>query len=180
MLSICLTLLQNSEDEPIFEEFYNKYNKLVYYIARSHLNNHQLAEETVQETFIRFAKIFHNIKPSYYDDNIEGLVKTIARNVSIDFYRKRERIQKNVVDADLTDFYSLSDDDFEICNQVILKQAIDDLPEEIKSVFYLKYVYGYSGAEIAELLSISESLVRKRCMIGRQMVKKIIESDSND
>ncbi len=177
MLSLCLALLENQEDEPLFEEFYSKYNKLVFYIAKDKLNDHQLAEDCVQEVFCNFARNFHNIKEDLYDNKIEGLIRVVARNMAIDIYRKNRKHIANVVDADLSDFFSLSEEEFDVCDQLVLKQAIDNLPEEIKTVFYLKYVFNYSGTEIAAYLNISESLVRKRCMLGRQMAKKFIESE---
>ncbi len=164
----------------MFEDFYNKYNGLVYYIAKEKLKDHQLAEDCVQEVFVNFAKNFHNIKKNFNDNRTGSLVKIVSTNMAIDIYRKNKKHLINVVDADLSEFYSLSDDDFDMCDQVALKEAVNSLPEEIKSVFYLKYVCNYSGIEISQMLGISESLVRKRCMLGRQMAKNYIESENNE
>ncbi len=178
MLTLCLALLENPDDEPLFTDFYNKYQKIVYYVAKDKLNEHQLAEDCAQEVFFNFAKNFHNIKERFNDNEIEGLVRIVARNMAIDIYRKNKKHYINVVDADLSEFFSITDDsDLDTCDQVLLKQAIDSLPEEIRDVFYLKYVYNYSGTEISQLLGISEPLVRKRCMLGRQMARKYIESE---
>ncbi len=180
MLPICLALLQDADDEPLFEQFYHEYNKIVYTIAVSNLNNHHLAEECVQEVFMNFAKIFHTIKKSSDEKRVEALLKISAKNMSVDVFRKNKRHIINVVDADLNDFYNISEKEFDVCEHIILKQAIDSLPEEIKDIFFLKYLYNYSGAEIAQMLGITESLVRKRCMLGRQLAKKYIESENNE
>ncbi len=175
MLSMCFAMLQNAEDEPLFEEFYNKYNKLVYYIARDNLHTHEAAEDCVQEIFMTIAKNFHNIKGFLYDNRIEGFVRVVARNVSVDNYRRNKKHILNVVEPDISDFYNISDEYFDVCDQMDLKEAIDNLPEEIKCIFYLKYICGYSGAEISQMLGIGESLIRKRCMIGRNLAKEFIE-----
>ncbi len=180
MLSLCLAMIQDKEDEPLFEAFYNQYNKYVYYIAKESLKDHQLAEDCVQEVFFNFSRNFRNIKDKIYDDKFKSLVRIVTKNMAIDIYRKNKKHINNVVDADLSDFFSISDDEFDVCDQVVLKDAINSLPEEIKYVFYLKYIYNYSGAEISKLLNISETLVRKRCMIGRQLAKKFIESEDNE
>ncbi len=177
MLSLCLALLQNPEDEPIFEEFYHKYHKLVFHIAKEKLQDNQLAEDCVQEVFFNFARNFHNIKDNLNEKSIGSLIHIVSKNMAIDIYRKNKRHYSNVIDVDISDFRGISDDDFDACDQVILKQAINTLPEEIKSVFYLKYIYNYSGTEIAKMLNISEPLVRKRCMLGRQMAKKYINGE---
>ncbi len=170
-------LLQDSADEPLFESFYNEYNKIVYYVANDKLGNHEMAEDCVQEVFIKFAKNFHNIRTFLNDNRIEGLIRVVTKNMAVDVYRKNKRHIVNVVDTDLSDFHNISEEDFDICEKMLLKEAIDRLPEEIQSVFYLKYVMGYSGAEISQILDISEPLVRKRCLIGRQLAQKYIESE---
>ncbi len=177
MLSLCLALLQNPEDEPLFEEFYNKYHKLVFHIAKEKLQDNQLAEDCVQEVFFNFARNFHNIKGSLNDNKIGSLINIVSRNMAIDVYRKNKRHYLHTIDVDISDFRTISDDDFDVCDQLILKQAINTLPEEIKTVFYLKYVCNYRGTEIAQMMNISEPLVRKRCMIGRQMAKKYINGE---
>ncbi len=177
MLSMYFALLENPEDEPLFEAFYNEYKKLVYYIAFDRLGERQLSEDCVQEVFIKLAKNFHNIKDKVNDNRIEGLVRVVAKNMAIDIYRRNKSYKEHVVDADLSKFISLSEDEFDICDEIALKQAINNLPEEIKTVFYLKYVCDYSGAEISKFLDISEPLVRKRCMIGKRLVREYIESD---
>ncbi len=180
MLTLYFSLLENPEDEPLFEAFYNKYKNLVYYIARDRLRERQLSEDCVQEVFIKFAKFFHNIKDETDENKIESLIRVVSKNMAIDLYRKNKSYNQRVLDADLSKFYSLSDDDFDICDEIELKQAINSLPEELKIVFYLKYVWNYSGAEISKYLNISEPLVRKRCMIGKRLVREYLENGINE
>lgn len=177
MLALCLALLEEPKDEPLFEKFYYKYYTLAYAIVIQHIREQHLAEDCMQEVFANIAKNFHNIKNEQDEKRTKALVRIIARNVSIDMYRKNKKHYEHVVDADITEFFSIADDDFDICDQITLKEAIDKLPIEIQTVFYLKYVCNYNGAEISKMLGISESLVRKRCMIGRQLAKKYIESE---
>ncbi len=180
VLSVCMALLQDKEDEPVFEEFYNKYNKLVYYTAMNKLKNHEHAQDCVQDVFIGFAKNFHNIKGSLNDNRIEGLVRVVSQNTAIDIYRKSKRHIVNIVEKDISDLYDVGEKEFDVCDKMVLEQAINSLPEEIKAVFYMKYVFDYSGSEIAQMLGITEALVRKRCMVGRQLAKKFIESEENE
>lgn len=58
---------------------------------------------------------------------------------------------------------------------MLLKQAIDAMPESYKSAFHMKYLYELSGAEIAKRLNISEPLVRRRCMLGMQFVRSFVK-----
>ncbi len=176
---IFYAMLQDSADESLFEAFYRKYNRLVFCIALEVMGKHDLAEECVQEVFINLARHFHEIKPNLSnEEKVENLIRVTTRNAAIDIHRGNKRHEDNVEDEDLSELYDVGEEGFDVCEQMILKEAIDSLPEEIKSIFYLKYVGGYSGSEIAKILDISEPLVRKRCMKGRQLAKKYLEKNS--
>ena len=64
-------------------------------------------------------------------------------------YSKEKKHIENVVDADLTEFRNLSADEFEVCDTMLLKQAVDAMPESYRYVFCLKYFHEFSGAEIS-------------------------------
>ena len=181
MLLICLSLLQNPEDKQRFEEFYNKFYDTFFYIAKDHLKTKEAAEDCAQEIMMHFARDFHNIKQDFDDKSFRNYVRVVSKGISIDIYRKEKKHLNNVVDADLSDFYNLAEDEFEVCDTLLLKDAIDAMPESYRYVFYLKYVYELSGAEIAKQLNISESLVRKRCMLGMKFVREFVkEAEKNE
>ena len=69
----------------------------------------------------------------------------------------------------------IADTEFEICDTLLLKDAINTMPESYRYVFYLKYVYELSGAEIAKKLDMSEPSVRRKCMLGMQFVKEFVK-----
>ncbi len=180
MLSICLALLQNPNDKLRFEEFYNKFYNTVYFIAKNHLQTKEAAEDCAQEIMIHFAKDFHNIKQSFDDKSFKNYVRVVSKCIAIDIYRKEKKHLEHVVDADLTDFHSLSVDAFDVCDTMLLKQAVDAMPESYKYVFYLKYFYEYSGAEISKKTGISETSVRQKCMLGKNFVKNFVKEAENN
>ncbi len=177
MLSICLALLQNPEDKLRFEEFYNKFYNTVYFIAKDHLKTKEAAEDCAQEIMIRFAKDFHNIKQDFDDKSFRGYVRVVAKGISVDMYRKEKKHLENVVDIDVNEFKNLSVEEFDSCDRILLQQAIDAMPESYRYVFYLKYYYEYTGAEIAAKTGISETSVRQKCMMGMKFMKNYIKAD---
>ena len=50
-------------------------------------------------------------------------------------------------------------------------EAVMRLPEKYKSVIYLFYIAGYKTQEIASILSVSPSAVRKRLQYGRERLR---------
>lgn len=51
MLVIYLSMLNGQEDKNKFELLYEKYRKLMFYIANNILNDEYLAEDAVHQTF---------------------------------------------------------------------------------------------------------------------------------
>lgn len=170
-------LLQNPEDEPLFEAFYDKFYDTIFYISKKHLHTKEAAEDCSHEVLMYFAKEFHNISHDFNDKKLWNYVRVVSKCMAIDIYRKEKKHINNVVDADVTDFYSVSVNEFDIYDEMQLKEAFDKMPEEYRYICYLKYVYQLSGEEISKMLNISQPLVRKRCMLGKQFVKKYLLGD---
>lgn len=177
MLSICLLLLQNPEDVPRFEEFYNKFYNTIYYIAKEHLKTKESAEDCAQEIMMRFAKDFHNITQDFDDKKFKNYVIIVSKCMSIDMYRKEKKHILNVVDADISDLFSVGEEEFDVCDTILLKEAINAMPEKNRQVFYLKYICQYSGEEISKALNMSEPMVRKRCMQGMNFIREYVKVD---
>lgn len=180
MLSICLALLESPQDKRRFEEFYNKFNGMIYMIAKDHLKTKEAAEDCTQEIMIHFAKDFHNIKQDFDDKSFRSYVRVISKCIAVDMYRKEKKHLENIADADLTEFYDLSADEVDACELMTLKQAIDAMPESYRYVFCLKYYYQYSGAEISAKTGISETSVRQKCMLGMNFVKNFVKDAENN
>lgn len=89
MLELCLLLIEDEQDKALFKDLYDKYNSLVFYIAKGHLNNHSLAEEATQEAFLYIAKHFDSFKGE--NENLKGYIATVARGTAISYYRKERR-----------------------------------------------------------------------------------------
>ncbi len=181
MISVCLMLLENPADKSRFEEFYDKYYDTIYYIAKQHLKIKESAEDCAQEILIHFAKNFHNITQDIIDKKFRNYVMVVSKCMAIDMYRKESRHTNNVVDYDIEDFYSISkDEEFDYCDKMLLKEAIDALPELNKQVFYLKHIYQLSAIEISEQINMTEPMVRKRSMQAMQFVKNYVKEAMKD
>jgi RNA polymerase sigma-70 factor (ECF subfamily) len=180
MLSICLALLQNPDDKSRFEEFYNKFHSVIYLIAKDHLKSKEAAEDCAQEILIRFAKDFHNINQDFDDKRFKAYVRVVSRGIAIDMYRKEKRHSDNVVDTEISEFIHLSVKEFDACDLMALKQAVDAMPDSYKDAFILKYYYQFTAPEIAAKTGMSEVSVRQKCFLGMKFVKDFLKDDKND
>lgn len=69
-----------------FQHLYNKYSKLVYLCILTIVGDRRDAEELTDDTFI---KVFNNRKRLIEQKNIKYYILTIAKNLAIDFLRKK-------------------------------------------------------------------------------------------
>ena len=180
MLFMYFAVLQNPEDEPLFEEFYNKFYDTMFYIAKGHLHTKESAEDCAQEVMFNFAKNFHNITHDFNDKKLCNFIRLVAKAKAVDMYRKEKRHFENVVELDVEDFYNVSAKEFDIVEEITLKEAFDKIPEEYRFICYLKYYYNMTGEEISKYLNISQPLVRKRCMLGMQFVRNYVNGENNE
>ena len=180
MLFMYFALLENPEDEHLFEEFYNKFYNTIFYIAKDHLKTKESAEDCAHEVLISFAKNFHNITHDFNDKKLCSLIRVITKARAIDMYRKEKKHIQNVVELDVEEFYSVSTKDFDVVDEITLKDAFDNLPDDYRYICYLKYYLNVSGEEIAKMLKISHPLVRKRCMIGMKLMREYINGENNE
>ncbi len=162
---MALSAVRPTDDE--ITDVVNTYSSMLFKLCFSMLGSYADAEDAVSDTIIRYI----NKCPSFKDDNHQKawLLKT-ASNVCKD--KLRFRIRHNHVNID---------DICEMCND---KQSTDiiecllKIPEKYRCVIYLFYIEGYKTDEIAKILDVSPSAVRKRLQYGRKLLK--LEYERND
>lgn len=162
------------------EALFKKYNRLMYTIAFRILNDHQLAQDAVQMSFI---KIMNNIKKiNEIDSNKTKIyVVIICRNVSINLYNKRKRndpIALEDIDESLADNANNIDENIINMEKVSeLKEKTNMLNQSYADIIALKYVLGYSEKEIAKMLDISEENVRVRLHRAKNTLIKLLRNE---
>jgi len=149
---VCLAQACAAGDRETFEQIYQQHGDRMKSIAYNHLGNISDAEDAVQETFLKV----HRAASTY---NGEAAFTTwlyrVLINTCYDALRRRQRrIREAPIDDALaaTRAGSSVDD----AKRIMLRQMLDDLPEQRRTVFLLFEVEGLSHAEIAQILDISE------------------------
>jgi RNA polymerase sigma-70 factor (ECF subfamily) len=159
--------------EEAFERLFHNYKKQVFLIAWSFTKNKEDALEIVQETFL---KVFKNIKAIKEDGNLKAWINMIAKNLSIDYYRKMKKETQRYAELDentvkvnnSTPFDKLSKSN--LSNKI--KQIVLTLSKRQQSVFILKHFQGLKLSEIATELSISEGTVKKLHFRAMETIRK--------
>lgn len=156
-----------------FEKLYNLYSgKLYNFMMRVSSGNQYMAEEIVQQTFIRVWEVREKIDPA---ENFISYLCTIARNMSMNMY------QHQTVEYIYTEYLlkSCSDHDQQTEENTdlrFLNDYIDSLAEELppsrKKIFLLSKRQGYTNKEIAAMLGVSESTVATQLSLAVKFMRE--------
>lgn len=159
----------------VLEELYVKYRQLMFYVANEILDDVQLAEDAVQEAFIRIAKNMHKINCSN-PGSTKAFLITVVRNVALSMLKKENHYY------DFSEYQDLIVDKQEVEKDVLDRlevksyiSAIRKLPEKYRDILYLHCVQEYTISEISKLLQLSQEVVKKRIQRGRKKILKDIK-----
>lgn len=129
-------------------------------LCRRYTRNREEAQDILQETFIR---IFTRMTQLESYEKIEAWMKSIAVRTAINHYHKMKSHNMifSTMDEDRDD---VSGPDLSIGNltDAHLVNLVNQLPDGCRMVFNLFAVEGYTHAEVAEMLQISEGTSRSQ------------------
>ena len=189
MLSIILNIVDD-DDRSFVEDVYIKYEKQLYLISMKYLHNHYDAQDCVHDTIKLVIDCIEKFKMARDKGYLERLLTVVCRNCAINALRVKRR--KNEHEQSLTR-YNYDEDEYEeidipdytSCvdkiyiseeNCEYLHTLINKLDDKYRDVILLKSL-GFDSKGIAEVMNISEELVRKRYSRAR---KKLWEMGGKD
>lgn len=175
-----LSLIENREDKDKFEYIYTNYRYTMLYEARRVLKDEHMAEDAVHESFIKIIKIISKVSIENCNE-LKRFLVLIVRNKSIDMIRKNEKEETDPVEKVPDTNKELHD---EVLEKVMSVQGVRHLIgiiAELEDIYRipleLSILYGYSHKEIAEILDLSENLVRMRVFRARHQVIEKYEQE---
>lgn len=155
-------LIENESDRSKVERLYLNHKSLMMHTAYKILHDKSLAEDAVQQAFIRVIENLHKV-----DENnchkTQGFLVIICKNIAYDIYKSKTYLNNEEMTDELPD--SKYDPIELVINDETFKQIIavvKNIKPIYQDVLILKYSHDFSNREIASLLRISEEVVRKR------------------
>ena len=149
----------------------------------SKVRDRALAEDIFQDTFF---KVMETLKKGKYNEQGKFLpwVMRIAHNLSIDYFRKKNKTKliRSKDDFNIFDIIkdtSVSVEDEIIQNKIIsdVKKIIQKLPIEQRTVLQMRYYANMSFHEIAEDCNISINTALGRMRYALINLRKIIKNE---
>ncbi len=158
-----LVARMRSGEPGAFEEFFTTYERPVYITALAITRDPFLAEEILQDCFVRAYRARHRLQT---DRSPLPWLHRVATNLCYSRIARRRMIMEpitalitNLV-ADLTSRPEQVVESREIVD--VLQRAIDTLPPKQQTAVILYYLHGYSLAEAAEIAACSVGTMKSR------------------
>lgn len=175
MIGIYLSMISDEDNQKKFEEIYVSYKDLMYNVAYCILKDPYLAEDAVHQAFLQIIKSLNSID-DINPSKIKNYLVSVVENSAKAIYNKRKKEINNysyeINLINIPDGYNIENIvDDQINVRYILKQ-FDALSETLKIVAYMKFVQDLEDKEIARVLHIKNSTVRKRVQRVREILRE--------
>ncbi len=169
-----LVILASEEDEDVFTYLYAHYKGLMLQKAYGILHDRMLAEDAVSEAFIRIYKNRHKLDDPASSRSL-AFVMTIVRNTALTVYGRERRQPVLLEDEEEPEgSFDLEQTVLSAISSEQIAQIVESLPEELRSVFLLKYAYDLPHKKIGQLLGITENNVTVRLHRARKRLAAIL------
>jgi RNA polymerase sigma-70 factor (ECF subfamily) len=180
-----LTDLNRSSQDPAMAEFEQValvHLDELYATALRYTKNDKDAEDLVQETFLKAYTNFHRYEKG---TNCRAWLFTILTNTFINRFRRKKKereilnaddmrpIEQNFFNREKAEFYQNPEVGalFRTFSKDV-KDALEDLPEEFRTVVILADLNDFSYKEIAHILDCPVGTVMSRLFRGRKMMRR--------
>lgn len=155
------------------EKLFRKFANRMMGIALRYLKSRDLAEDVVQEGFI---KVFDNLKNFKFEGPLEAWITRIMVNTAISYYNKNK---KTAFEEDISTINEELGNQYDHVGHNLqandLLKLINMLPDGYKLVFNMFAIEGYSHKQIAQMLGITESTSKTQYFKARNYLKKLLE-----
>ncbi len=173
-------------DRETFADEAMQFAPQLYSAALRMTRNQADAEDLVQDTYLRAYRSFHTFEAG---TNLRAWLFRILTNAYINRYRAQQRRPVESDLADVEDLYlyrrlgsmesaaagmSAEDQFLDLFTDDVVKQALEDLPENFRLPVLLADVQGFAYKEIADILDIPIGTVMSRLHRGRKAMQRAL------
>lgn len=163
----------NKKDQKLL---YDLYAPLLLPVCMRYTDGRVGAEDILQEAFV---KVFENLKSFRGKGSFEGWLRRIVVNTALNMHRNRRLIHTR---KDVSDYAEMIPGGHDAGSNLVAEDillAIQRLPIELRHVFNMYDIDGYSHKEIAQELGITQTACRSRLKKARQLLREWLSDYRN-
>jgi len=158
------------------EEFiaiYNAKSDAVFKYCYYRTSDREIALDIMQESFMR---LWNTLSEQREITSPQAFLFTIARNLVIDYYRKKKTLSLDALaETDENEYYLPKDLSEKINSEArYIIDKIQRLEPQYRQVVYLRYVEEMKPQEIAEIIGESANVVSVRINRGMEKLRAIV------
>lgn len=166
--------------EGFFVETYNREADSIFRFCLLRTSDREMALDFTQDTFMRFWKC---LAASQDIKNHRTFLFTIARNIIIDWYRKKkpyslDALMENAGEARPSlVLVAVENTETEVEAEFLIRK-IAELPEPYSNAVYLRCVEELKPREIAEVLGESANVISVRISRGLEQLRRLLHVEN--
>ncbi|MCI6014409.1 MAG: sigma-70 family RNA polymerase sigma factor [Coprobacillus sp.] len=163
-----ITLIKE-KNEWAFEELYNEYKNLVYYVIFQIVKDNDAADSLLQDTFLTV----YNKIDQYNGGNFKYWLLQIAKNLSKNYVTRVQVKEKRVINdydmiREMPDTHTTGLGKYD----EILSESFS---QEEKDIIVYHVVFGYKFKEIAKMMDKTPKYVSLKYKLSLEVLKQIME-----
>jgi RNA polymerase sigma-70 factor, ECF subfamily len=158
---------ENLTDAAAFGRLYQQQGASIRQFLCLALRDRFAADDLTQETFLHLWR-----RPSAFDPgrgNIRAYLLGIARKKAAGWWRRNRPHSPEAPATPRAETEPFA-----------IRQALEQLPVDLRTVLWLREAEGYSYEELAKILRIPVGTVRSRLHSARQQLRKVWREESDD
>lgn len=151
---------------------YRRYSPMLFGLCLRYASTKEEAEDFLQEGFI---KIYTNLYKYRPIGSFKGWMTRLVINIALEQLRKKKRKASHTSLEYAANIVSDRINVFDEFGQQAVLKMVQQLPDGYRAVFNMYVIEGYSHAEIAEMLGVSESTSKSQLSRAKSFLRKLIE-----
>lgn len=155
------------------KQLYEKYAPTMMGICLRYVGDKELARDLMHDGFIR---LFTRLSTYSGTGVFAAWARKIFVNIALEYLRHDDALRFS---ANIDDIAYLQNNDMSALEQISaneLLKCLSELPDGFRTIFNMFAIEGYSHAEIAKELNISEGTSRSQYARARQLLQKKVEA----
>ena len=153
-------------DAATFQREALKCERLLYHISYAMLKNNQDCADAVQETLLQAWSHRESLRSM---DRFKPWLTKISVNTCKNMLRRSRRAAL----VELSDALPAA----ERADYMVLYDALDELPPEMRAATVLYYFEGFSVKEVAAMVGVHESTIKSRLLYARRKLRDKLGED---
>jgi len=166
-----------SNDPEAFQSVYGQVFPIIVRVTYHITQDMEVAEDICQEAFIRF---YNRSMPFPSEDQARYWLIRVSKNLAFNYYKRRKR-EKSALEKYAHELkHHLRNGEENVMRsetERMVQEALEKLPEKLRSVIVLKEYGNLSYREIGRILHITENNVKVRVHRARNILETLLRKE---